>query len=165
MFKNSFSIIGAAMFLLTACISEDEKRNQVEKDTANAAAMADSANFTTVQWLDSVKNFGRIMEGQKLEVIFRLKNTGKKPLVIQSVTPSCGCTVPQIPEEPVMPGAEANIKAVFDSQGRTGTNHKTLTVVANTIGNQSHVLEFNVEVDAAKESNKATGLSPLKSPA
>lgn len=160
--KLSLSILVAALMLHTACITDDDKRTQIEKDTAAAAALEDSANFTSIQWIDSVKNFGSIMEGQKLEVVFRLKNTGNKPLVIQSVTPSCGCTVPQKPEEPVMPGAEANIKAIFDSQGRTGANHKTLTVMANTIGVQSHVLEFNVDVVGAKEGPKPTSLTPVK---
>jgi len=148
--------------MLTACITEDDKRAQIEKDTAAATALTDSANFTSIQWIDSLKNVASIMEGQKLEVVFRFKNTGNKPLVIQSVTPSCGCTVPQKPEEPVMPGAEASIKAVFDSQGRSGTNHKTLTVMANTVGVQSHVLEFNVEVVGAKEGPKPTNVAPLQ---
>jgi Protein of unknown function (DUF1573) len=71
--------------------------------------------------------------------------------------------VPQKPEEPVMPGAEASIKAIFDSQGRTGTNHKTLTVMANTVGVQSHVLEFNVDVIAGKDAAKPTTPGPVKS--
>ncbi|HSC52862.1 MAG TPA: DUF1573 domain-containing protein [Phnomibacter sp.] len=155
MHKISFSIVAAALLLLTACISDNGGNAQLSKDAAGAAALNDTANYTTLLWLDSVKSFQNIREGQKLEVVFRLRNTGSKPLVIQSVTPSCGCTIPQKPEEPIMPGAEASIKAVFDSQGRSGTNHKTLTVMANTKGKQSHVLEFNVEVIGSTEGPKA----------
>jgi hypothetical protein len=44
---------------------------------------------------------------------------------------SCGCTVPQKPEKPVLPGETGFIKIVFDSKGRVGTAHKTITVTSN----------------------------------
>jgi len=112
-----------------------------------ASSMIDSSQFTTIQWLDSSKDFGKIGEGQKLEVAFRFKNTGDKPLVIQRVQPSCGCTVAEQSTEPVAPGAEGQIRATFNSEGRTGINHKTLSVYANTKGKQDHSLQFVVEVE------------------
>lgn len=143
----------------SSCIDEAGKK---VSDTATAVeekapdAVADSANFTSIQWIDSIKNMGSIMEGQKLEVTFRFRNSGNKPLIIQSANPSCGCTVPEKPEEPVMPGQEGVIKAVFDSKDRSGTNHKTITVIANTTVTTNHVLEFNVDVVGSKEGPKAT---------
>src|SRR5882672_8005592 len=106
------------------------------------AAVTDSSKFTTIQWLDSTKDFGKIAEGQKLEVSFRFKNTGDKPLVIEKVQPSCGCTVAEQSTEPIAPGAEGQVKASFNSEGRTGVNHKTLFVYANTKGSRSHSLQF-----------------------
>jgi hypothetical protein len=61
-----------------------------------------------------------------------------------------------------MPGEESMIKAVFDSQGRQGTNHKTINVVANTKGSTNHSLEFNVEVVGEKEGPKATSGNPTQ---
>jgi hypothetical protein len=101
---------------------------------------------TTIQWLDSTKDFGTIQEGQKLEVSFRFKNTGDKPLVIQRVQPSCGCTVAEQSKEPIAPGGEGQIKAVFNSQGHVGTNHKTLTVYANTRNSPNNPVQFVVQV-------------------
>lgn len=152
----------SGVLFFQGCITDDKTASGGDTPSGTATAMADTTNFTTVQWIDSVKNMGRVMEGQKVEVVFRLRNSGSKPLVIESVTPSCGCTVPQKPEAPVMPGAEASIKAIFDSQGRTGTNHKTLSVVANTQGSQYHTLEFNVEVIGSKEGPKSTDIQPVK---
>jgi hypothetical protein len=155
----------AATLLASACIDEAADKQTGSADGAAAAlpdVTTDSANFTSIQWIDSIKNMGSIREGQKLEVTFRFKNTGSKPLVIQSATPSCGCTVPEKPEKPVMPGEESMIKAVFDSQGRQGTNHKTINVVANTKGTTNHSLEFNVEVVGEKEGPKATSGSPTQ---
>lgn len=107
----------------------------------------DTANFTTIQWIDSIKDYGKITEGQKLEVLYRFKNTGNKPLIIESVHPSCGCTVADPPKEPVAPGAEGQIKGSFDSNGKSGQQHKTIFVMANTKGIQNHELAFTVNVE------------------
>jgi len=123
-------------------------RNKDSNGTlAGASSITDSSQFTTIQWIDSSKDFGKIGEGQKLEVAFRFKNTGDKPLVIQRVQPSCGCTVAEQSTEPIAPGAEGQIRATFNSEGRTGINHKTLSVYANTKGKQDHSLQFVVEVE------------------
>jgi hypothetical protein len=151
--------------LFSACIEDESKVNSplAQQDGHQdevplpSAAMTDTANYTSVQWLDQVKELGSIREGQKLEVSFRFVNTGKKPLVIESAQPSCGCTVPEKPEKPIMPGQEGMIKAVFDSNGRSGSNHKTITVVANTTGTTNHVLEFNVNVIKKDGAPAATG--------
>jgi hypothetical protein len=114
-------------------------------------ALKDSANFTSIQWLDSTfKDFGKISEGQKLEVSFAFKNTGNKPLIIAKVQPSCGCTIAEQPNEPVAPGATGTIRASFNSEGRVGPNHKTLFVFANTKNSQEQQLQFVVEVEKKK---------------
>ena len=138
-----------------ACISEDSSVNKgpVAPGTTAAAEKQDLASLTSIKWLDSTKNVGNVLEGQQVEVLFRFVNTGNKPLVIADAKPSCGCTVPEKPEEPIMPGQEGKIKAVFNSQGRTGTNHKTITITANTTP-ASHVVEFNVNVLGKKDGPK-----------
>ncbi len=111
----------------------------------------DSTQVTSIQWLDSTtRNFGTIAEGMKLEVKFRFRNSGDKPLIIEQVRPSCGCTVAEQPDEPVMPGKEGIIRASFNSEGRTGVNHKTLYVMANTKGDPSNALAFTVTVEKKK---------------
>ncbi len=134
--------------LIAGCHGIDKKATP----PANAdAALKDTANYTTLEWIDSThKDFGKIAEGQKLEVSYVFKNTGTKPLVISSVRPSCGCTIAEQPSEPVAPGAQGIIKASFNSEGRAGPNHKTLFVNANTKGTQSHELQFVVEVEKKK---------------
>ena len=86
---------------------------------------------TTVQIIDTVFNFGKITEGEKVEYNYRFKNTGTKPLVVTNTSASCGCTVPQKPEQPILPGETGFIKVVFDSKGKAGTAHKTISVLSN----------------------------------
>ena len=131
-----------AIIMLVSCQGNDNK-----EATSNVNAPRDSTQLTTVQWLDSSKDFGKIQEGQRLEVAFRFRNTGDKPLVIERVQPSCGCTVAEQPKEPIAPGQEGQIKASFNSEGRVGTNHKTLNVYANMKDSRTHPLEFVVQVE------------------
>ncbi|MDP4151692.1 MAG: DUF1573 domain-containing protein [Bacteroidota bacterium] len=119
-------------------------------NTSGMAAVVDSSQFTNIEWLDSAKDFGSIQEGQKLEVTFRFKNSGDKPLVISQVRPSCGCTVAEQPKDPVPPGGEGLIKAIFNSEGHVGPNHKTLYVSANARNLSNNPLRFSVQVEKKK---------------
>jgi hypothetical protein len=113
-----------------------------------ASALTDTANFTTIQWLDSAsRNYGTVIEGEKVNVSYRFRNTGTTPLVIGQVRPSCGCTIAEQPQKPIAPGEEGEIKAVFNSDHHPGINHKTLFVNANTKGTQNYSLQFVVQVD------------------
>jgi hypothetical protein len=56
-----------------------------------------------------------------------------------------------------MPGEKGFIKAVFDSQGRPGSNHKTISVDANTQPEGSFQLAFTVNVNPKPEAPKAAG--------
>ena len=77
-------------------------------------------------------DFGTVNEGQKVTHIYKVKNTGEAPLIIQSAQPSCGCTVPDWSKDPIPVGGTGFVKAEFDSSGKPGINNKTITVTANT---------------------------------
>ncbi len=134
---------------MVACESADKK----EKETPVMAPVQEQptapespADVTSIQWIDSTyMDLGKAKEGKVVEVRFRFKNTGDKPLVIQSVTAGCGCTVPEKPEKPILPGQEDVIKAAFESKGRPGENIKPVYVKANT-NPADHELKFRVEV-------------------
>ncbi|HWB94857.1 MAG TPA: DUF1573 domain-containing protein [Puia sp.] len=112
------------------------------------AAMADSAHYTTIAWLDSLsRNYGTIIEGDKLNVTFHFRNIGTTPLVIGHVQPSCGCTIAEQPQGAIAPGKDGQIRATFNSEGHAGVNHKTLFVTANTRGVQNYSLQFVVQVE------------------
>jgi hypothetical protein len=116
--------------------------------TTVATPQANKENLTKIEWLDGTnKDFGKITEGKKLDVVFRFKNTGDKPLVVSDVTASCGCTVPEKPSKPFAPGETGEIKAAFDSNGKPGAQSKNVNVFANT-DPQMTTLVFRVEVKA-----------------
>ncbi len=96
-------------------------------------------------------DFGTIVQGEKVAYSFKFKNTGKGDLIITSAKGSCGCTIPEYPQEPIAPGEEGIIDVVFNSEGKEGQQNKKVTIIANTVPN-TKVLAINglVQVPVAK---------------
>ena len=124
------TVVAAFLLLLTSGCDVRNK-DKVATTTATSVPLA-SSESTTVEIIDSVHNFGEIAEGEIVEFNFRFKNTGNAPLVVTNVSASCGCTVPEKPEQPIRPGETGFIKAKFDSDKRPGETMKTVTVTSNT---------------------------------
>jgi hypothetical protein len=77
-------------------------------------------------------NFGTIRESDGTVIHdFRFTNSGKVPLIINNVNTSCGCTVPDWPKEPVMPGTSGVIRVHFDPKKLTGAFNKVISVSSN----------------------------------
>lgn len=111
----------------------------------------DSANFTSVQWMDSLINFGTVTKGEKVHVVYKCKNTGTKPLFIYYVRPGCGCTVADYTKAAIPPGGTGEVNAEFDSNhGTAGEVRKTITVQTNTINPSPHLV-FTGTVNAPPE--------------
>ena len=77
------------------------------------------------------KDFGDITQGDKVEHVFKLENTGNAPLVISNVAATCGCTVPSWPKEPIAPGKSAEIKVSFNSAGKMGKQNSVVRIYSN----------------------------------
>ena len=80
-----------------------------------------------------------INQGDKIIVdtdnkaFFTVTNTGKKPLIIENVSASCGCTTPKKPEKPIPPGKSDRIEVGFHPRdGQLDAQEKSITVSANT---------------------------------
>jgi len=158
-------IVLAAAITIASCKEADKTADTTSSATATttnettstatpttAAApqqnTVDPATLTKVEWLDGMdKDFGKIKEGETLEVSFRFKNVGDKPLVISNVSASCGCTVPETPKKPYQPGETGVIKASFNSAGKSGAQAKQVNVFAN-LDPAMTSLNFRVEVKA-----------------
>ena len=125
---TKFLILFSITCLLFSCDFRNDKKADIVASDSPGVLFKDS---TTVQMIDTVYNFGKIADGEKVEFSFRFKNTGNNPLIVSNAVASCGCTVPEKPEAPVKPGETGFIKVVFNSQGRVGNTHKEVTVTSN----------------------------------
>ena len=138
-------ILAALLMIVFQDRSGGNTHLPVTEQTSVVVKPEEKKNLTTIQWLDSAKNIGKIRNGEKVEISFRFRNTGEYPLVVSDVAVSCGCTVAEKPEQAISPGKEGMIKAAFHSEGRVGANHKTITVQTNTPEGITN-LSFDVEV-------------------
>lgn len=90
---------------------------------------------TTIEWIDPVfQNLGNAKSGPPLNVRFIFKNTGNKPLIIDSIDAGCSCTLFDLPTEPILPGKEGKIVIRYETemQPTTSINVKHIDVFANT---------------------------------
>jgi len=77
-------------------------------------------------------NFGNINELDGLKThVFSFTNNGSQPLLLNDVSTTCGCTVPEWSKEPIAPGSQGKIKVTFDPLGRPGAFRKSITVKSN----------------------------------
>jgi hypothetical protein len=105
-------------------------------------------------------DFGEITEGTYAKHIFKFKNIGDKPLVLKEVKPACGCTASEWTRQPVLPGEEGQITAVFNSRGYGGRSfHKSISVTTNMHVNAQKVLFFKGSVK-----KKVANPQPVQSP-
>lgn len=91
--------------------------------TATAQQKVDDvAKFNTDKY-----DFGKIKQGVPVTTYFEITNKGDKPLVIENAFGSCGCTTPEVPKEPIAPGATAKLKVNYNA---AAMNHfdKTVTI-------------------------------------
>jgi Protein of unknown function (DUF1573) len=140
--------------LLLSCSQKsngDKPENALDPDAINNPATASENNgeaesmLPVFQFTEEEFDFGSIKEGESVSHAFKFKNTGKSDLLISSASGSCGCTVPEWPKDPIAPGKEGTVNVRFNSEGKSGMQHKTVTLIANTIPN-SKVLTITGEV-------------------
>jgi hypothetical protein len=117
--------------------------------TANGLDTVAAARKPTMDFPDTLHDFGPIHQGEVVQHEFTFTNNGKTPLIISSAIGSCGCTVPDYPHDPVQPGQSAVMKVTFNSAGKFGPQVKTVTIHANTVRNV-HELFIKADVAAKK---------------
>lgn len=144
--KNALLLI--ALFILgTGCRDLKNKSDQEISTTASSELtekkLDDTTHYTQLQWIDSVdQHLGKLKSGKEVEIKWRFKNSGQQPLIIENVSASCGCTIPEKPEKPLQPGEEGIIKAKFNGSG-SGEIFKQVHVTANTTPTKDHTLSFS----------------------
>ena len=150
----TFSLLVAG---LAACNNNTKRISEVEdhltevKKSSSAVASDSSAEtkpegpLPVFQFETVDHDFGTINQGDIVEYTYKFKNAGNAPLIIQGAQGSCGCTVPNWTKEPIPAGGSGVVTAKFDSHGKQGMQHKTVTVISNTWPKQT-VLHFEANV-------------------
>lgn len=95
---------------------------------------------------------------------FEFTNTGNEPLILSKPRSSCGCTVPQWPKEPILPGETNEIKVTYNTH-KAGPFNKTVTVYSNAKNKSTVLLRIKGKVEKTPEealpAKKNSGASPV----
>ena len=114
---------------------KDNAAVKVKKENIDIAAERDvkiKIGGAKISFDKTEHDFGTISEGDIVETVFSFTNTGKSELIISSAKGSCGCTVPEWPKEPIMPGKKGEIKVKFNSDRKPNKQQKQVTLATNS---------------------------------
>ncbi|MGX7668298.1 DUF1573 domain-containing protein [Flavobacterium pedocola] len=119
--KKAVIVSMLALSLGLMSFSVNPKQNEpVKKEVAGSV----------ISWKSEAVDVGEIPQGTPKVIEFEFKNTGKAPVIITNVRPSCGCTASEYTKEPIAPGKTGIIKATFNAAVK-GAFNKTVTVTTN----------------------------------
>ena len=121
---------------------------ETETNTANA-------DGAVIEVDKEVHDYGTITQGDDGTCVFTITNTGKEPLIISLCKGSCGCTVPVCPQEPIAPGATAEITVKYNTS-KVGPINKSVTITSNASNEPRKVVRIKGNVKA-----KPQGSAPL----
>jgi hypothetical protein len=76
-------------------------------------------------------DFGSLLGEQKVEGIFKVKNSGDGVLKLEKPTSSCGCTVPNLKKNELQPGEETEVPFTMDLGRNRTTVTRYITIVSN----------------------------------
>jgi len=140
------TFITLSLGLLFACNGQngsDLTKGDLEQANQQGVDLQADIVFDTL-----VHDFGTIIEGEMVVCYFDYENRGEGELLIASVAATCGCTTPDWSKEPLNPGEKGQLKVVFDTRGRSGSQLKGVTVVSNSLTpNTKLTIKANVTIN------------------
>ncbi len=145
----------AENILKTAADAKDSAAKLAEKKdnpkkADNSKTVDPNMPKTTMTFEKMEHDYGKVEQQTKNEYIFKFTNSGTNPLVISNAKGTCGCTVPEYPKEPIMPGEDGEIKVEYSSRTSKGVQTKMVNITANTVPEQTQ-LKITADVQAPAE--------------
>ena len=132
-FAYAFEIAFSVSFFLSSCNSDPSKKVKSENLQAVVERSSNDANASEITFDFDSYDYGEVVDGEVVEVDFNFTNTGNSNLIIFNASASCGCTVPEYPQnENIKPGESSSLKVRFDTSGKPGKQMKTVTLTTNT---------------------------------
>ncbi|AZA92192.1 Protein of uncharacterised function (DUF1573) [Chryseobacterium nakagawai] len=83
-----------------------------------------------IKWKSESIDVGNIPQGKPKLIRFEFTNTSSKPIIIQNVAPSCGCTTADYTKTPIQPGKKGFVEASYNAAA-AGPFMKTVNVTTS----------------------------------
>ena len=121
----------AAVLVAAAAMAQQPAPAAAQQPQPPAAAQkAPEGPQPVIDMVEKIKDFGTVPKGDKIRATFDVRNTGKAPLEITQVRPTCGCTVASF-DRTIPPGGTGKIAAEVDTTGFSGPISKAVLVFSN----------------------------------
>ncbi len=104
--------------------------------------------------------FGQVPQDRAVEHVFKVLNTGTKPLVITRVSTSCGCTAAMMESSVIDPGQTGRLRVSFNPHGQKQSVTRTVTIHSNDPERPTLPIKISAQVAVPGESTKAP--APVK---
>ncbi len=131
---RSIGLVAVLALFMAGCSNDKKGSNGISTNDVTNTASADgsgNSDLPQIKFEEEEHDFGRITQGEKVSFAFKFTNTGNSNLIITSAAGSCGCTVPEWPKEPILPGKQGKVNVIFSSEGKSGIQEKSITIVTN----------------------------------
>ena len=129
----AFIIAFSLSFFLSSCNSDPSKKVKSENLQAVEERSSNDASAPEITFDFDTYDYGEVVDGEVVEVDFNFTNTGNSDLIIFNASASCGCTVPEYPQNKnIKPGESSSLKVRFDTSNKPGKQMKTVTLTTNT---------------------------------
>ena len=146
MIKKKYLLSLHLLFLLLLVIGCTGHNDSKSGNVSEGESIVERTEYQSYIEFDTIAhNFGTLIEGEQVVCYFDFTNSGEGELIINSVTSSCGCTVPDWSKEPLKPAGRGTIKVKFDTSGRQGEQMKIVTIRSNA-KNSEVKLKLNANI-------------------
>ena len=145
--------MAAVLFMSASMFGQEVKQTakakpaQSAKPAQQVAASNTNPNAPIIKFDKLVHDYGEIQQHADGRCEFKFTNKGKEPLILSNVRSSCGCTVPEWPRKPIMPGHSDVVKVKYDTK-RVGPINKSIHVYSNAT-ESTITLRIKGKIDAA----------------
>lgn len=112
---------------------QELKDNEVKAENNEAS---ENQGGPEISFKETSHDFGNIPFKGNGSYDFVFVNTGNEPLILTQPKSSCGCTVPEWPRKPILPGESDVVKVTYKNTDRPGNFNKYVTVFSNSVVNK-----------------------------
>jgi len=122
--------LAAALVVVAAMAQQPVPAVAQQAQPPATAQKAPEGPQPVIEVAEKIKDFGTVPKGDKIRATFDVRNTGKAPLEITQVRPTCGCTVASF-DRTIPPAGTGKIAAEVDTTGFSGPISKAVLVFSN----------------------------------
>lgn len=112
---------------------------------ADGTGVAEAGGSAKIWFENPNHDFGVVKDKEELKVVFKFRNAGGSPLIIEKINTGCGCTVAALDKNEYAPGESGEINITYNPKGH-GKSSRNIQVMTNDPEQRSFSLTIGAEV-------------------